>query len=69
MNEVKQPKKPLLYYWSIVMLVLIIFNFLAMPKLFEQQVVETDYGTFLTMVEKKGDWPGTDPGKSDRIYR
>ncbi len=53
MNEVKQPKKPLLYYWSIVMLVLIIFNFLAMPKLFEQQVVETDYGTFLTMVEKK----------------
>lgn len=53
MNEVKQPKKPLFYYWGIVLLILLLFNFLAMPKLMEHQVVETDYGTFMTMAENK----------------
>ena len=51
MNEVKKPKKPLLYYYSVVMLVLMLFNFLAMPKLMERQVREVDYGTFMSMTE------------------
>ena len=53
MNEVKKPKKPLLYYWGIVMLVMMLFNFLAMPKMLERQIVETDYGTFMTMAEEQ----------------
>ena len=52
MNEVKKPKKPLLYYYCIVMLVLMLFNFLAMPKLMERQVREVDYGTFMSMTEQ-----------------
>ena len=52
MNEVKKPKKPLLYYYCIVMLVLMLFNFLAMPKLMERQVREVDYGTFMSMTEE-----------------
>ena len=52
MNEVKKPKKPLLYYYSVVMLVLMLFNFLAMPKLMERQVREVDYGTFMSMTEE-----------------
>ena len=53
MNEVKKPKKPLLYYWGIVLLVIMLFNFLAMPRLLERQIVETDYGTFMTMAEEQ----------------
>ncbi|MDD7739341.1 MAG: ATP-dependent zinc metalloprotease FtsH [Fusicatenibacter sp.] len=51
MNEVKRPKKPLIYYWGVVMIVMMLFNFLAMPKLLERQIVETDYGTFMQMAE------------------
>lgn len=53
MNEVKKPKKPLLYYWGIVMLIMMLFNFLAMPKILERQIVETDYGTFMAMAEEE----------------
>ena len=53
MNEVKSPKKPLLYYYGIVLLVLMLFNFLAMPWLAQRQVREVDYGTFMTMTEEK----------------
>ena len=53
MNEVKSPKKPLLYYYGIVLLVLMLFNFLAMPWLAQRQVGEVDYGTFMTMTEEK----------------
>ena len=52
MNEVKSPKKPLLYYYGIVLLVLMLFNFLAMPWLAQRQVREVDYGTFMTMTEE-----------------
>ena len=51
MNEVKQPKKPLIYYYAIVMLVLFLFNFLAMPWIMQRQVREVDYGTFMSMTE------------------
>ena len=53
MNEVKKTKKPLLYYWGIVMLIMMLFNFLAMPKILERQIVETDYGTFMAMAEEE----------------
>ena len=53
MNEVKSPKKPLLYYYLLVMLVLLLFNLLAMPWISEHQIKEVDYNTYVSMVEKK----------------
>lgn len=53
MNEVKKPRKPLIYYYVIVLLVLMLFNFVAMPWLLERQVQEVDYGTFVTMLENR----------------
>ena len=53
MNEVKRPRKPLIYYYTIVLLVLLLFNFLAMPWLMQRQVQQVDYGTFLEMAENK----------------
>ena len=51
MNEVKSPKKPLLYYYLIVLVVLMLFNFLAMPWISEHQIQQVDYNTFVTMTE------------------
>ena len=53
MKEVKSPKKPLLYYYGIVLLIIIVFNVLVTPMLTKTMVKEVDYGTFLTMVEGK----------------
>ena len=53
MNEVKSPKKPLLYYYLLVLMVLLLFNLLAMPWISEHQIKEVDYNTFVSMVEKK----------------
>ena len=53
MKEVKPPKKPLMYYYSIALLVLLLFNFIAVPWLAERQVKEVDYGTFMTMTEDR----------------
>ena len=53
MNEVKSPKKPLLYYYLLVLLGLLLFNLLAMPWISEHQIKEVDYNTFVSMVEKK----------------
>ena len=49
MNEVKQPRKPLLYYYGIVMLIVFLFNTLALPMIAKAQIKEVDYGTFMTM--------------------
>ena len=49
MNEVKQPKKPLIFYYAVVLMILGLFNFLAMPWLMERQIQEGDYGTFMSM--------------------
>ena len=51
MNEVKRPRKPLIYYYTIVLLVLLLFNFLAMPWLTQRQVQQVDYGTLLELAE------------------
>lgn len=53
MKEVKTPKKPLAYYYGIVLIVLIVFNLVVTPILMKHQVKETDYGTFMSMIEKK----------------
>ena len=53
MQEVKKPKKPLIFYYIVVLLVLMLFNFLAMPWLAQRQIVEVDYGTFMDMAEEK----------------
>ena len=53
MKEVKSPKKPLLYYYSIVLIVILLFNWIVSPLLMQAQVEETDYGTFMRMIEEK----------------
>ena len=51
MNEVKRPKKPLIFYYVIVLLIILFFNFLGMPMLLERQVQEVDYNTLVDMAE------------------
>lgn len=53
MNEVKKPRKPLIFYYCIVLICLILFNSITVPWLMERQVKEVDYGTFISMTEKK----------------
>ena len=53
MKEVKSPKKPLLYYYTIALLVIVLFNLIVSPLLMKQQVEEVDYGTFMRMIEEK----------------
>ena len=52
MHEVKSPKKPLLYYYFVAMLLVMLFNFIAMPWMAEHQIKEVDYNTFVTMTEQ-----------------
>ena len=52
MNEVKSPKKPLLYYYVVALLAVMLFNFIAMPWMAEHQIKEVDYNTFVTMTEQ-----------------
>ena len=53
MQEVKKPKKPLIFYYTIAMVVLLLFNLLAMPYINARQVKEVDYGTFMTMAQEQ----------------
>ena len=53
MNEVKRPKKPLLFYYTIVMLVILLGNLVLMPWMQQRQVREVDYSKFISMTEKK----------------
>lgn len=53
MDEVKNPKKPIYYYWAVAMAVLMLFNLLAKPWYLRSQIAEVDYGTFMTMTEEK----------------
>ncbi len=52
MNEVKSPKKPLIYYYGIVLLVMLAFNFLLMPWITQRQIHQVDYTTFVEMLEE-----------------
>ncbi len=53
MNEIKKPKKPLIFYYGIALAIMLLFNLFAMPQLIQQRVKEVDYGTFMSMTEKK----------------
>ena len=52
MNEVRSPKKPLIFYYIVAMLLVILFNFIAMPWLSQYQVKDVDYNTFVTMTQQ-----------------
>ena len=51
MKEVKSPKKPLLYYYGIVLLIIALFNLLVTPLLNRRSIEEVDYGTFMSKIE------------------
>lgn len=52
MKEYKTPKKPIMYYYFIGLLVLMFLNYFVFPQFMKHQVKEVDYGTFLTMVDE-----------------
>ena len=53
MQEVKKPRKPLIYYYVIVIIILLLFNFLVMPWAAERQIKEVGYDTFMKMTDEK----------------
>ena len=53
MNEVKRPRKPLMFYYAIVLLALILFNALVMPFLTNPNVTQVDYSEFMNMTNEK----------------
>ena len=53
MKEVKSPKKPLIYYYVLVLAILCLFNLIVSPMLMRPQIDEVDYGTFMDMIEEK----------------
>lgn len=53
MNEVKKPKKPLIFYYVIVVVVMSLFNMIIMPWFLQRQIKEVDYGTFINMTENR----------------
>lgn len=53
MNEVKKPKKPLLWFYGITLALIFLFNLVIRPMVAESQVQTVDYGTFMTMTEEK----------------
>ncbi len=53
MKEVKSPKKPLLFYYGIALLIIVLFNVIVTPLLVKGRVTEVDYGTFMSMIEEK----------------
>ena len=53
MKEVKSPKKPLIYYYGIVLLIILLFNLIITPMLARAQVAEVDYGTFMDMIDEQ----------------
>ncbi len=52
MNEVKKPRRSLLFYYFVVMLVLVLFNTIIMPIFNSWEIKQVDYGTFISMTEK-----------------
>ncbi len=52
MNEVNKPKKPLIFYYAVVLLILALMNLFAIPALNRAEIKEVDYGTFMKMTEE-----------------
>ena len=53
MNEVKKPRQPLIFYYMLAILAIILFNSFIAPLLFSPKVTEVDYGEFMRMTEEK----------------
>lgn len=53
MQEVKSPKRPMIFYYIIALVAILCINFLLLPALEQRQVKEVDYGTFMTMIDEK----------------
>ena len=53
MQEVKRPKKPLIYFYVAMILAIVIFNCLVVPYLARKAIKDVDYGTFMTMTERE----------------
>lgn len=53
MNEVKHPKKPIFFYYGIIITIILLFNLVFLPQFVERRIVEVDYGTFMTMTDEK----------------
>ena len=53
MNEIKKPKRSLIFYYAIVLGILLLFNLFAMPSILERKITEVDYGTFMSMTAEK----------------
>ena len=53
MQQVKPPKKPLIFYYCIVLVIMILLNTFLFPSILKQQIEEVDYGTFLNMLDEK----------------
>lgn len=51
MDEVQRSRKPLIFYYGIFMLILMLFNFIVLPWILQRQIREVDYGTFMSMTE------------------
>ena len=67
MKEVKSPKKPLIFYYGIALLVIVLFNVIVSPMLVKARVTEVDYGTFMSMIEQKKIF--TDKDDAKKIYK
>ena len=53
MQEIKSPKRPMIFYYIIALVAILCINFLLLPALEQRQVKEVDYGTFMTMIDEK----------------
>ena len=53
MDNVKKPKKPLIFYYCMVLVVIILFNSLLMPRIARRSIEDVDYGTFMSMTESR----------------
>ena len=53
MDKIEKPKKPLIYYYAIVLLVLSLMNLFAIPAMEQAKIQKVDYGTFMKMTENK----------------
>lgn len=78
MDEVNKPKKPMMYYYAVVILILALLNLFARPAIQQAQVTEVDYGTFMTLTEEgkieevqveSNQILFTEKGSDDQIYK
>ena len=67
MNEVKKPRKPLIFYYGVAIVIILLFNLFAMPMLQSAVVTEVDYGTFMAMTQEHRQ--GRNSVQSDYLHR